>query len=144
MTGKHTCILKIQYHIKHLWGFFSLQTQVLRIVLGYLAADRERRPLLIQVSVWFVQQPNNVHVIEDFTRTCVCLQVLRSVSQAWANPSAVKHTPLEQQLYVTKALLLSVNLLTDSELQELRSGTLSFIPKHEWEGFTLCSSTAII
>uniref|UniRef100_A0A8D3CNU7 Telomere length regulation protein TEL2 homolog n=1 Tax=Scophthalmus maximus TaxID=52904 RepID=A0A8D3CNU7_SCOMX len=68
------------------------------IVLGYLAADRERRPLLIQV--------------------------LRSVSQAWANPSAVKHTPLEQQLYVTKALLLSVNLLTDSELQELRSELL--------------------
>lgn len=54
---------------------------------------------------------------------CVCSQVLRSLSQAWANPSAVKHTPLEQQLYVSKALLLSVNLLEDSELQELRSGT---------------------
>lgn len=55
----------------------------------------------------------------------VCFQVLRSVSQAWANPSAVKHTPLEQQLYVSKALLLSVNLLEESELQELRSGTKS-------------------
>lgn len=44
--------------------------------------------------------------------------------QAWANPSAVKHTPLEQQLYVSKALLLSVSLLKDSELQELRSGTM--------------------
>lgn len=53
----------------------------------------------------------------------LCSQVLRSVSQAWANPSAVKHTPLEQQLYVSKALVLSVNLLGDSELQELRSGT---------------------
>uniref|UniRef100_A0A665V594 Telomere length regulation protein TEL2 homolog n=1 Tax=Echeneis naucrates TaxID=173247 RepID=A0A665V594_ECHNA len=40
---------------------------------------------------------------------------------AWANPSAVKHTPLEQQLYVSKALLLSVSLLRDSELQEVRS-----------------------
>lgn len=54
---------------------------------------------------------------------CVCFQVLRTVSQAWANPSAVKHTPIEQQLYVSKALLLSVSLLKDSELQELRSGT---------------------
>lgn len=53
----------------------------------------------------------------------VCYQVLRSVSQAWANASAIKHTPLEQQFYVSKALLLSVSLLTDSELQELRSGT---------------------
>lgn len=44
------------------------------------------------------------------------------MSQAWANPSAVKHTPIEQQLYVSKALLLSVNLLDASELQELQSG----------------------
>lgn len=56
-------------------------------------------------------------------------QVLRSVSQAWANPSAVKHTPLEQQMYVSKALLLSVSLLRDSELQELRSGTQLFTPQ---------------
>lgn len=53
----------------------------------------------------------------------MCGQVLQSVSQTWANPSAVKHTPLEQQLYVSKALLLSVSLLSDSELQPLRSGT---------------------
>ncbi|XP_076616930.1 telomere length regulation protein TEL2 homolog [Chaetodon auriga] len=91
---------KAQYVITHklLLLQYKYETRVLRIVLGYLAADRERRPLLIQV--------------------------LRSVSQAWANPSAVKHTPLEQQLYVTKALLLSVSLLKDSELQELRSDLL--------------------
>ncbi|XP_035987952.1 telomere length regulation protein TEL2 homolog [Fundulus heteroclitus] len=77
---------------------YSYETQVLRTVLGHLASDGERRPLLIQV--------------------------LRSVSQAWANPSAVRHTPLEQQLYVSKALLLTVSLLQDSELQELRSDLL--------------------
>ncbi|XP_029953234.1 telomere length regulation protein TEL2 homolog [Salarias fasciatus] len=77
---------------------YKYETRVLRSVLGYLAADRERRPLL--------------------------LQVVRSVSQAWANPSAVKHTPLEQQLYVSKALLLSVSLLKDAERQELRSELL--------------------
>uniref|UniRef100_A0A665V591 Telomere length regulation protein TEL2 homolog n=1 Tax=Echeneis naucrates TaxID=173247 RepID=A0A665V591_ECHNA len=88
---------KAQFVITHklLLLQYKYETRVLRIVLGYLAADRERRPLL--------------------------LQVLRSVCQAWANPSAVKHTPLEQQLYVSKALLLSVSLLRDSELQEVRS-----------------------
>ncbi|XP_070707746.1 telomere length regulation protein TEL2 homolog [Pempheris klunzingeri] len=91
---------KAQFVITHklLLLQYKYETPVLRIILGYLAADRERRPLLIQV--------------------------LRSVSQAWANPSAVKHTPLEQQLYVSKALLLSVSLLKDSELQELRSDLL--------------------
>ncbi|KAG7506690.1 hypothetical protein JOB18_012547 [Solea senegalensis] len=91
---------KAQFVITHklLLLQYKYKTQVLRIILGYLAADRERRPLL--------------------------MQVLRSVSQAWANPSAVKHTPLEQQLYVSKALLLSVSLLSDSELQGLRSELL--------------------
>ncbi|KAM6963508.1 telomere length regulation protein TEL2 homolog [Tautogolabrus adspersus] len=91
---------KAQFVITHklLLLQYKYKTRVLRIILGYLAADKERRPLLIQV--------------------------LRSVSQAWANPSAVKHTPLEQQLYVSKALLLSVSLLNDSELQELRSDLL--------------------
>ncbi|KAK5850709.1 hypothetical protein PBY51_001563 [Eleginops maclovinus] len=91
---------KAQFVITHklLLLQYKYETQVLRTVLGYLSADRERRPLLIQV--------------------------LRSLSQAWANPSAVKHTPLEQQLYVSKALLLSVRLLRDAELQELRSELL--------------------
>ncbi|XP_061823607.1 telomere length regulation protein TEL2 homolog [Nerophis lumbriciformis] len=77
---------------------YKYETRTLRVLLGYLAADKDRRLLLIQV--------------------------LRSVSQAWANPSAVKHTPLEQQLYVSKTLLLCVRLLDDAELQELRSELL--------------------
>uniref|UniRef100_A0AAV2LFL9 Telomere length regulation protein TEL2 homolog n=1 Tax=Knipowitschia caucasica TaxID=637954 RepID=A0AAV2LFL9_KNICA len=77
---------------------YKYETQVLRVLLGYLAADRERRPLL--------------------------LQVLRSVCQAWANPSAVRHTPLQQQMYISKALLLSVALLREAELTELRSELL--------------------
>ncbi|XP_030610937.1 telomere length regulation protein TEL2 homolog [Archocentrus centrarchus] len=91
---------KAQFVITHklLLLQYKYETQVLRITLGYLAADRDRRPLLIQV--------------------------VRSLAQAWANSSAVKHTPLEQQLYVSKALLLSVSLLKDSEIQELRSELL--------------------
>lgn len=77
---------------------YKYETRVLRVVLGHLAADRDRRPLL--------------------------LQVLRSVCQAWANPSAVRHTPLEQQMYISKALLLCVGLVHDAELKELRSDLL--------------------
>ncbi|KAL0984322.1 hypothetical protein UPYG_G00139930 [Umbra pygmaea] len=77
---------------------YKYETRVLRVVLGYLAEDRERRPCLIQV--------------------------LRALCQAWANPSAVRHTPLEQQLYVSRALLLCVALLSDAELLELRSELL--------------------
>uniref|UniRef100_A0A673XUR7 Telomere length regulation protein TEL2 homolog n=1 Tax=Salmo trutta TaxID=8032 RepID=A0A673XUR7_SALTR len=84
---------KAQFVITHklLLLPYKYETRVLSILLGYLAQDRERRPLLIQVSV----------------------QCIRLV-----------HTPLEQQLYVSRALLLCVGLLSDAELQELRSELL--------------------
>lgn len=53
---------------------------------------------------------------------CLCAQVLRSLCQTWANSSAVRHTPVEQQLYLSRALLLCLGLLSDSELQGLRPG----------------------
>uniref|UniRef100_A0A8C4E730 Telomere length regulation protein TEL2 homolog n=1 Tax=Dicentrarchus labrax TaxID=13489 RepID=A0A8C4E730_DICLA len=97
---------KAQYVITHklLLLQYKYETRVLRIVLGYLAANRERRPLLIQV--------------------------LRSVSQAWANPSAVKHTPLEQQLYVSKALLLCVSLSPLSVFSDLLQCMLGGMQSH--------------
>ncbi|KAG7270471.1 hypothetical protein CRUP_017953 [Coryphaenoides rupestris] len=82
-------MLLLQYH--H-------QTAVLRTILGYLAADRERRPLLIQV--------------------------LRSVCVVWSSPGSVRNTPVEQQLYVSRVLLLSASLLRGEEITLLRSELL--------------------
>uniref|UniRef100_A0A4W4EI03 Telomere length regulation protein TEL2 homolog n=1 Tax=Electrophorus electricus TaxID=8005 RepID=A0A4W4EI03_ELEEL len=65
-------------------------------VLGYLALEEGRRLLL--------------------------RQVLQSVCEVWCNSSAVRHTPVEQQLYVSKALLLCVSLLNHTDIQELREG----------------------
>ncbi|XP_063077958.1 telomere length regulation protein TEL2 homolog isoform X2 [Engraulis encrasicolus] len=76
-------MLLLQYHHKEC---------VLRTLLGYLALDAERRPLLCQV--------------------------LRCLCQAWSNSSAVKHTTVEQQLYVSKALLLCLSLLTAQEIEQ--------------------------
>ncbi|KAI4879433.1 hypothetical protein NFI96_030913 [Prochilodus magdalenae] len=91
---------KIQFVLTHKLLLLQYQhpTRLLRTVLGYLALDPDRRPLL--------------------------KQVLRSVCQVWCNSSAVRHTPLDQQLYVSKALLLCVSLLSQSEIQELREELL--------------------
>ncbi|XP_062382426.1 telomere length regulation protein TEL2 homolog [Sardina pilchardus] len=75
--------LLLQYHHKDC---------VLRTLLGYLAQDEERRPLLAQV--------------------------LRALCQAWSNSSAVKHTTVEQQLYVSKALLLALSLMKPPEIEQ--------------------------
>ncbi|KAL1248313.1 hypothetical protein QQF64_021631 [Cirrhinus molitorella] len=91
---------KAQFVLTHklLLQQYQHPTQLLKSVLGYLALDSERRTLL--------------------------KQVLRSVCQVWCNSSATKHTCVEQQLYVSKALLLCVALLTHSEIQELRQEML--------------------
>uniref|UniRef100_A0A8C1ZT38 Telomere length regulation protein TEL2 homolog n=1 Tax=Cyprinus carpio TaxID=7962 RepID=A0A8C1ZT38_CYPCA len=87
---------KAQFVLTHklLLQQYQHTTPLLKSVLGYLALDSERRTLL--------------------------KQVVRSVCQVWCNSSAVKHTSVEQQLYVSKALLLCVALLSHSEIQELR------------------------
>uniref|UniRef100_A0AAY4BI61 Telomere length regulation protein TEL2 homolog n=1 Tax=Denticeps clupeoides TaxID=299321 RepID=A0AAY4BI61_9TELE len=69
---------------------------LLQNLLGYLALDDERRPLLTQVRQ----------------------------HKSLGNKSAIKHTPVEQQMYVSKALLLCLNLLNAQELEQLHSDLL--------------------
>ncbi|XP_058258392.1 telomere length regulation protein TEL2 homolog isoform X2 [Hemibagrus wyckioides] len=91
---------KVQFVLTHklLLLQYHHPVRVLRSVLGYLALDKERRALL--------------------------KQVLRSVCQVWCNSSAVRHTPVEQQLYVSKSLLLCVSVLHHHEIPELREDLL--------------------
>ncbi|XP_076827292.1 telomere length regulation protein TEL2 homolog [Brachyhypopomus gauderio] len=91
---------KVQFVLTHKLLLLQYQhpTQVLRTVLGYLALEEDRRLLL--------------------------RQVLRSVCEVWCNSSAVRHTPVEQQLYVSKALLLCVSLLNHTDIQEVRGELL--------------------
>ncbi|XP_052451885.1 telomere length regulation protein TEL2 homolog [Carassius gibelio] len=91
---------KAQFVLTHklLLQQYQHPTRLLKSVLGYLALDSERRTLL--------------------------KQVLRSVCQVWCNSSAVKHTSVEQQLYVSKVLLLCVSFLDHAETQELRQEML--------------------
>ncbi|MBN3315389.1 TELO2 protein, partial [Atractosteus spatula] len=54
----------------------------------------------------------------------LCPQVLRALLEAWCSGSAVRHTPLEQQLYLSRALLLCAAQLTEAELRDLRAEIL--------------------
>ncbi|KAK1162762.1 hypothetical protein AOXY_G17703 [Acipenser oxyrinchus oxyrinchus] len=77
---------------------YKYKTPMLQSLLGYLAQDRGRRPLLIQV--------------------------LKALCGTWSSCSAVKHSPIEQQLYISKALLICLGLLRDSEVLEHREELL--------------------
>lgn len=74
------------------------KTPVLQSLLGYLAMDSQRRPLLIQV--------------------------LKELMETWGSSSAIRHAPLAQQCYVSKAVLICLAHLGDAELQESRDELL--------------------
>ncbi|XP_049989835.1 telomere length regulation protein TEL2 homolog, partial [Alexandromys fortis] len=72
---------------------------MLQSLLGYLALDSQRRPLLIQV--------------------------LQELLETWGNSSAVRHAPLEQQHYISKAILVCLAHLGALELQDIRDELLA-------------------
>ncbi|XP_006901982.1 PREDICTED: telomere length regulation protein TEL2 homolog [Elephantulus edwardii] len=74
-------------------------TSMLQSLLGYLAAESQRRTLLVQV--------------------------LRELLETWGSSSAVRHGPLPQQLHLSKAILVCLTLLRDVELQDIREELLA-------------------
>ncbi|XP_074237889.1 telomere length regulation protein TEL2 homolog isoform X2 [Saimiri boliviensis] len=76
-----------------------LTTPMLQSLLGYLATDSQRRPLL--------------------------LQVLKELLETWGSSSAVRHTPLLQQRHVSKAILICLVHLREPELRDSRDELLA-------------------
>ncbi|OPJ87587.1 telomere length regulation TEL2-like protein isoform B [Patagioenas fasciata monilis] len=74
-------------------------TAVLQNLLGYLALDGLRRPLLIKV--------------------------LQELLETWGSSSAVKHSPPEQQQYISKAILICLSHLKEPEMESCRQELLT-------------------
>ncbi|XP_029433285.1 telomere length regulation protein TEL2 homolog [Rhinatrema bivittatum] len=77
---------------------YGYKTSVLQSLLGYLALDSSRRPLL--------------------------MQVLKELLETWSSSSAVKHSPMEQQLYISKAILICLCHLKEAEMESYRQELL--------------------
>ncbi|XP_026538274.1 telomere length regulation protein TEL2 homolog isoform X1 [Notechis scutatus] len=73
---------------------YCFPTKVLQTLLGYLALDTTRRSLLAKI--------------------------LRELLETWSSSSAVKHSPAEQQLYISKAILLCLSHLEEEDLSTSR------------------------
>ncbi|KFZ51661.1 Telomere length regulation protein TEL2, partial [Podiceps cristatus] len=74
-------------------------TAVLQSLLGYLSLDSLRRPLL--------------------------LKALQELLETWGSSSAVKHSPPEQQLYISKAILICLSHLKEPEVESCRQELLT-------------------
>ncbi|NXQ97437.1 TELO2 protein, partial [Sagittarius serpentarius] len=74
-------------------------TAVLQNLLGYLSLDTLRRALLIKV--------------------------LQELLETWGSSSAVKHSPPEQQQYISKAILICLSHLKGPEIESCRQELLT-------------------
>uniref|UniRef100_A0A8C2U6H6 Telomere length regulation protein TEL2 homolog n=1 Tax=Coturnix japonica TaxID=93934 RepID=A0A8C2U6H6_COTJA len=78
---------------------YGYTTAVLQNLLGYLALDGLRRALLIKV--------------------------LQELLETWGSSSAVKHSPVEQQQYISKAILICLSHLKEPEIESCRQELLT-------------------
>lgn len=56
--------------------------------------------------------------------------MLKELLETWGNSSAVRHAPLEQQHYISKAILVCLAHLGASELQDIRDGKQAVVWAH--------------
>lgn len=47
---------------------------------------------------------------------------MRDLLSVWGDSSAVRHTSVEQHLYITKALFIALGFLKESDKAEIREG----------------------
>ncbi|KAH0631855.1 hypothetical protein JD844_019737 [Phrynosoma platyrhinos] len=78
---------------------YSYPTVVLQTLLGYLALESMRRPLLIKV--------------------------FKELLETWVSSSAIRHCPVEQQLYISKAILICLSHLKEEEIINNRQELLT-------------------
>ncbi|XP_073915303.1 telomere length regulation protein TEL2 homolog isoform X1 [Castor canadensis] len=78
---------------------YGHKTSVLQSLLGYLAMDSQRRPLLIQV--------------------------LKELLETWGSSSAIRHAPLAQQHYISTAILICLAHLGEPELRDSQDELLA-------------------
>ncbi|XP_036680318.1 telomere length regulation protein TEL2 homolog isoform X3 [Balaenoptera musculus] len=71
---------------------YSCTMPMLQSLLGYLAMDSQRRSLL--------------------------MQALKELLETWGSSSAIRHVPLVQQCYVSKAILICLAHLGEAELRD--------------------------
>eukprot|EP00070_Physeter_catodon_P047486 XP_028354380.1 telomere length regulation protein TEL2 homolog isoform X1 [Physeter catodon] len=85
---------------------YSCTMPMLQSLLGYLAMDSQRRSLLMQAGP-------TTH------------QALKELLETWGSSSAIRHVPLVQQRYVSKAILICLTHLGEAELRDSRDELLA-------------------
>ncbi|NXI77348.1 TELO2 protein, partial [Rhipidura dahli] len=106
---------------------------VLSRLLGNLVVKNKKAQFVVTQKMLLLQYGHTTAVLQnllgylslDSLRRSLLLRVLQELLETWSSSSAVKHSPVEQQLYISKAILICLSHLKETEIESCRQELLT-------------------
>ncbi|NXW18353.1 TELO2 protein, partial [Circaetus pectoralis] len=106
---------------------------VLSRLLGNLAVKNKKAQFVVTQKVLLLQYCHTTAVLQnllgylslDSLRRALLIKVLQELLETWGSSSAVKHSPPEQQQYISKAILICLSHLKEPEIESCRQELLT-------------------
>ncbi|XP_063270497.1 telomere length regulation protein TEL2 homolog isoform X2 [Prinia subflava] len=106
---------------------------VLSRLLGNLVVKNKKAQFVVTQKILLLQYGHTTAVLQnllgylslDGLRRTLLLRVLQELLETWSSSSAVKHSPAEQQLYISKAILICLSHLKEPEIESCRQELLT-------------------
>ncbi|NXM30045.1 TELO2 protein, partial [Oxyruncus cristatus] len=106
---------------------------VLSRLLGNLVVKNKKAQFVVTQKMLLLQYGHTTVVLQnllgylslDSLRRALLLRVLQELLETWGSSSAVKHSPPEQQLYISKAILICLSHLKEPEIESCRQELLT-------------------
>ncbi|XP_069726627.1 telomere length regulation protein TEL2 homolog [Phaenicophaeus curvirostris] len=109
------------------------RADVLSRLLGNLVVKNKKAQFVVTQKVLLLQYGHTTAVLQtllgylslDSLRRALLVKVLQELLETWGSSSAVKHSPVEQQLYISKAILICLSHLKEPEIESCRQELLT-------------------
>ncbi|XP_010121896.1 PREDICTED: telomere length regulation protein TEL2 homolog, partial [Chlamydotis macqueenii] len=109
------------------------RADVLSRLLGNLVVKNKKAQFVVTQKVLLLQYHHTTEVLQnllgylslDSLRRALLIKVLRELLEIWGSSSAVRHSPPEQQQYISKAILICLSHLKEPEIESCRQELLT-------------------
>ncbi|XP_062359437.1 telomere length regulation protein TEL2 homolog [Cinclus cinclus] len=106
---------------------------VLSRLLGSLVVKNKKAQFVVTQKMLLLQYGHTTAMLQnllgylslDSLRRTLLFRVLQELLETWSSSSAVKHSPAEQQLYISKAILICLSHLKEPEIESCRQELLT-------------------
>ncbi|KAM9291672.1 telomere length regulation protein TEL2 homolog isoform 3-T4 [Morus bassanus] len=106
---------------------------ILSRLLGNLVVKNKKAQFVVTQKVLLLQYCHTTAVLQnllgylslDSLRRALLIKVMQELLETWSSSSAVKHSPPEQQQYISKAILICLSHLKEPEIESCRQELLT-------------------